>query len=233
MGSQTRGTPLTAGNPLAVRMGLLGPCHTDGSSPQAQFCNPSLSTSAMRGLTRDPPWPCAMAEPEKSRREFPCPDSSPSQGCGHKDAPPVPAVLQPQAVQCPPPANEQPPHFPALTEIRGKGMDGAAPVGRTPLLSVSAGHLQTREAARSKALGYPQANPSYYKPPPLRCSPPAPGPQRDVLGYIPRGSLRDPGTVTLLPESLFSSLCSIATTLQGHSVLSQPPAPYTQHRHYF
>lgn len=204
MGSQTRGAPLTAGNPLAVRTGLAGHCHTGRNSPQAQRCNPSLSTSAMRGLTRDLPWPCAMAEPEKSRREFPCPPSSLSQGCGHKDAPPVPAVLQHQAVQSPPPANEQSPHFPALTEGHGEGMDEAAPVGRTPLLSASAGHLQTREAARSKALGYPQVNPSCYKPSPLRCSPPAPGPQRDVLGYIPRGSLRDPGTVTLLPASLFS-----------------------------
>lgn len=102
------------------------------------------------------------------------------------------------------------------------------------LLQDTCKHL---EAPKSKAMGALDG----FKKPSLPATshhssgvaPPAPGPQRDVLGYIPRGSLRDTGTVTLLPASLFSSLCSIPAALQGHSVLSQPPAPHTQHRHYF
>lgn len=88
------------------------------------------------------------------------------------------------------------------------------------------------EAPKSKAMDYPQTNPSCCKLSPLRCSPPAPGPQQDVPGIhpqpVPRGSLRDPGMVTLLLASLFSvSLFhplrpGRAVAVQWHSILSQP-----------
>lgn len=90
-------------------------------------------------------------------------------------------------------------------------MDGAAPLGTTPLLSISAGHCKHREGPKSKAVGYPQINPSCYKLSPLRCSP---------SGTHPQG-------LPLLPASLLSLSLSHPPALQhpSHSPSSSPQLP--------
>lgn len=87
-------------------------------------------------------------------------------------------------------------------------MDGAAPLGTTALLSISAGHCKHEEGPKSEAVGCPQINPSCYELSPLRCSPRDPSP----------GAPSGPGVVTLLPASLFSLSVSHPPVLQEHSV---------------